>query len=232
MPRQPRQTQQEAPPADWQPTQAVDEPVINSPYEEPQQHWVYKDGNPFLEARRRPASYWYKTRRTGEAQAELFAEEERDELPLINRLREDVERWREANYRGASPVTKDLLNWWIRDDRPRRLFFCQREAVETIIYLLEFAIPGRLPRTGFRSFEVDADEVAKLLNGEKPSFTPQENEDFFPRLIDAPNDENLLALRRLGCKMATGSGKTTSSGPRHTIFDRISPKRTGSGSPV
>ena len=208
MAKQPRRTQDQEPPADWTPTQAVDEPVINKPYEEPTHHWVYHKGAPFKEAGRRPASYWFKTKKTGEAQAELFAEEERDELPLVNRLRSDVKRWREADYRGASPVTKELLAWWIREDRPRRLFFCQREAVETIIYLLELAIPGRLARTGFRNFEIDTTELQRLLKGEKPSFTLAENEDFFPRLIDLPADDSLLPLRRLGCKMATGSGKT------------------------
>ncbi len=53
---------------------------------------------------RRPASYWYKTRRTGLAQLALLVEEERDDLPLVNLLREDVKRWREANYRNATPM--------------------------------------------------------------------------------------------------------------------------------
>jgi hypothetical protein len=34
------------------------------------------------------------------------------------------------------------------------------------------------------------------------------SKDFFPKLIDVPLDPGLLPLRRLGCKMATGSGKT------------------------
>ena len=68
---------------------------------------------------------------------ELFQEEERDDLPVVNKLRADVKRWRDSKYERATPVTKELLRHWAREDLPRRLFFCQREAVETIIYLAE-----------------------------------------------------------------------------------------------
>jgi type III restriction enzyme len=205
----PPRPQQEIPPDDWAPAQAVEEPILNSPYEEPQYYWNYdKDGTPNKFPGRRPASYWFKTERTGVgATDDLFAEEDRDDLPLVNRLREDVKRWRESGYRGATSVTKELLQWWLRDDRPRRLFFCQQEAVETVIYLLELAIPGRLQASGFKKFGVDADAISKLLAGEKPDF-PRLRDDFFPRLIDPSLDPNLIALRRMACKMATGSGKT------------------------
>jgi len=194
------------PPADWTPTQAVDEPVINNPYDEPGQHWIYKDGVPLLMPGRRRASYWFKTKKTGSGQQELFAEEESDDLPLVNLLRRDVKRWRDVRYRGASNVTKDLLGWWSREDRPRRLFFCQKEAMETIIYLLEMAIPGRLSSTLFKNFEVGADDLSRLLKGNRPGFATDEH--FFPRLVDPPGDKSYLPLQRLGCKMATGSGKT------------------------
>jgi type III restriction enzyme len=106
-------------------------------------------------------------------------------------------------------VTKDLLLHWIRPDRSRRLFFCQREAVETLIYLLELAIPGRLRSTGFQQFELDAQDLDRLLRGEKPGFDlPERQQDYYPRLVDTPDEAGLLPLRRLGCKMATGSGKT------------------------
>lgn len=127
---------------------------------------------------------------------------------LANALPDDVRRWREAAYRGASHVTRDLLQYWARTDRHRRLFFCQREAVETIIYLSELRFPGRSSQTGFQRFTVSDDDLKKLLAGERPSGALGETPDFFPALIDRPADENLIPLRRLGCKMATGSGKT------------------------
>lgn len=197
----------ETPPADWVPTQAVEDPILNGPYEEPKEHWTYQGGVPHRIPQRRPASYWFKSQKVGESQQGLFAEEDRDDLPLVNRLRDDVRRWRESGYRGVSPVTRDLFRHWFSAERSRRLFFCQREAVETIVYLLELAIPGRLPSTGFKKFELEPDQLACLLKGDKPSFSSEQTEQW-PRLVDAPVDRSLLPLRRLGCKMATGSGKT------------------------
>jgi type III restriction enzyme len=192
------------------PIQPVETPILCNPWDEPNAHWVYnpKTGLPTKQESRRPAGYWYKTERTGTAQLSLLAEEERDDLPLINALRDDVRRWREAGYRGASHVTRDMLQYWARSDRHRRLFFCQREAVETIIYLAELRFPGRSSRTGFQRFAVSDDDLKKLLAGERPSGTLGGTPDFFPTLIDRPADGNLIPLRRLGCKMATGSGKT------------------------
>jgi type III restriction enzyme len=194
------------------PIQPVENPIICPPYEEPRDHWVYdsETGAASRAGTRRPASYWYKTERTGSAQPSLptMAEEARDDLPLVNLLRADVRRWREAKYRGASPVTKELLHWWANPKRGRRLFFCQREAVETIIYLAELRIPGRSSRTQFKSFELSDDNLALMLKGEKPRLTNLSNPNFWPTLVDKPFDANMQPLRRVGCKMATGSGKT------------------------
>ena len=101
-------------PEDWQPAQPVDEPVINKPYDEPQQHYLYsKEGIPEKKDWRRPASYWFKTQRLGRQEKGLFdeveREENRDDLPLVNALRDDVRRWRDSGYRGTSHVTKELL---------------------------------------------------------------------------------------------------------------------------
>lgn len=191
------------------PIQPVERPILCNPYEEPKKHWVYDQatGTASHGLTRRPAGYYYKTGRTGAAQMRLFVDEQRDDLPLVNLLREDVGRWRESGYRGATPVTKELLRHWSRADLVRRLFFCQREAVETVIYLAELAIPGKLRGTGFQKFALSEDDLQKLLRGEKPGFEVA-SPDFFPRLVDLPADPNLLPLGRLGCKMATGSGKT------------------------
>jgi type III restriction enzyme len=202
-------TQNQQPPKDWAPTQAVPNPILNNPYESPQSYWLYQNGVPSQVPGRRPARYYFKTKRIGSAQSDmdLFKEENEEDLPLVNALRKDVRRWHETDYRGASQVTRELLAWWLRKDSPRRLFFCQQEAVETLIYLLEIAIPGRLRTTGFQKFEVNQDQFSQLLTGVKPDF-PGISSDFFPRLIDPATDSGQLALRRMACKMATGSGKT------------------------
>ena len=189
------------------PVQPVDRPILCNPYEEPDDHWIYdkNSGAASHASRRREASYWYKTERTGSAQMSLLAEEERDDLPLVNALREDVRKWRQAGYPGATNVTRDLLRHWARPDRARRLFFCQMEAVETIIYLQEIRFPGKVGIRG--NPNLSKDDLAKLLAGERPSFS-NPAQDFFPRLIDPAQDPGLAALRRIACKMATGSGKT------------------------
>jgi type III restriction enzyme len=197
---------QEAP-ADWRPTQAVPDPILNPPYEEPAKHWLYKDGVPEIAKGRRPAGYYYTSKKVAGGQQDLLAEEQFDPIELVNRLRSDVARWRGAEYRGASIVTRDLLAHWTRTDRPRRMFFCQIEAVESLIYLLELGIPGRLPATGFQKFEADPALLSMLLAGHKPSFAAEDNTNW-PRLIDPTGNADELPLRRLGCKMATGSGKT------------------------
>ena len=182
-------------------------PVLCSPYEVPTEHYIYKDGSPYKASGRRPAGYWFTTKKVGGAEAELFAEEQFDELVLINKLRQDVERWRSRGYRGASSVTRELLDHWASERIKRRLFFCQREAIETVIYLLEIRLPGRSKRTGFSKFEVTDEDIAALVSGNKPKW-PDISEDYIPSLADQPADEDYQALLRLGIKMATGAGKT------------------------
>ena len=212
------------------PIQPVEKPVICSPYVEPDFFWSYDKatGQAIKSKGRRPAGYWYKTEQFGTKEKTLFddPEENFDDLPLINLLREDVRRWRESDYRGATNVTKELLKWWSNSNRSRRLFFCQCEAVETLIYLAEMRIPGRTSKTGFRKFALSDENLQRLLKGERPQpdgeveldrvdgktakVNPFQNlatANFFPTLVDLP-DSDLLPLQRMGCKMATGSGKT------------------------
>lgn len=189
------------------PIQPVEKPILCNPYEAPHAHWRYdtQTGQASRVPERRPASYWYKTQRTGSAQLSLLAEEERDDLPLVNLLRDDVRRWRESRYENATPVTKQLLAHWLREDRPRRLFFCQREAVETAIYLTEILASGKRPRWNPR---LSAEDYGKLCQGEKPGFLGEDARTVYPTLLDTPNDPGFPPLMRYGCKMATGSGKT------------------------
>ena len=200
------------------PIQPVPSPILCNPYEEPRDHWLYDrdTGTAKRAGFRRDAAYWYKTEKVGSAQAGLFADEEQDPLELVNRLREDVRRWRESGYRGATSVTKDLLRHWARKSGTakggfQRLFYCQRESVETIIYLAEIRLPEMdrkaKSRTGFTNFQVSNEHLRKLCAGEDPGFGTQ-HVDYYPTLLDQPADDALLGLRRLGCKQATGTGKT------------------------
>ncbi|HEY3857847.1 MAG TPA: hypothetical protein VGO67_25970 [Verrucomicrobiae bacterium] len=82
------------------PIQPVENPILCSPYNEPDQHWLYntQTGVPSKTPNRRPASYWFKSERTGSAQMSLMAEEERDDLPLVNAC---GKFWRRAKSRAG-----------------------------------------------------------------------------------------------------------------------------------
>ena len=190
------------------PIQPVEDPILCSPYEEPGLHWLYdtRTGVPSKVPARREASYWYKSERTGSAQRSLLTEEERDDLPLVNALRDDVRRWRKSGWQNASETTKKLLRHWWREDRTRRLFFCQLEAAETIVYLREVLAAGRKPRWKPR---LAPDEFRMLEAGRNPR--PDEwvaRVAQHPKLSDVPNEAGAASIPRYACKMATGAGKT------------------------
>jgi len=113
----------------------VDNPILNSPFEEPTRYWAYEEGQPVLKEGRRPAGYYLKARTRGIQMAML--EEEFVPLELVNTIRERVKAWRERDYPGVTPITRQLLQHWNNPDRERKLFFCQREAAETLIWLIE-----------------------------------------------------------------------------------------------
>jgi type III restriction enzyme len=65
-------------------------------------------------------------------------------LLLVPRLREQVDNWRKGSYEGASEVTRRLFTYWFEEDHevpgfgmPFRYYFCQREAIETLAWLVE-----------------------------------------------------------------------------------------------
>jgi len=67
------------------------------------------------------------------------------EIPLVNQIRPRVGAWREAGYPGVTGITKRLLEHW-RDPAERgdtRFFFCQLEAIETLIWLTEASAADR-----------------------------------------------------------------------------------------
>lgn len=193
------------------PIQPVPKPILCNPFDEPHRHWLYDPatGGARETEGRRAASYWFRSERTSTGQLSMLAQEESDPLELVNALRADVQRWRQSEWEGATPVTKQLLRHWSSPDRARRLFFCQREAVETIIYLSEMLGVGRAPR--FKPM-LSVEDFERLRRGERASFVAEERVGRHASLVDIPNEAGLLPLHRYGCKMATGSGKTVVMG--------------------
>ncbi len=111
--------------------------IVNSPYEEPSSFWSYDRKSRMFErkAGRRPAGYIRAT--PGSAAFDdpgVFVE-----LPLVNLIRPRVRAWREAGYAGTTGITRRLLEHWRQPEERRdsRFFFCQLEAMETLIWLAE-----------------------------------------------------------------------------------------------
>ncbi len=179
-------------------------PILNSPYQYPSRHWeLDSDGQPtqnILE-RRRPAEFITpipkpkKQKRSNHADPDqiqmVFDEgmglstsnQQYDPTGNINLVRSFVDQWRmipNPNDWKVTPETARLLQHWrshpFASIRP---FFCQVEAVETLIWLTEVA-----PKGGKREKEL------------------------LERLDRASNEAN-PGLARIALKMATGSGKTT-----------------------
>jgi type III restriction enzyme len=127
-------------------------------------------------------------------------------LLLVGKMREAVDAWRDDGYRGASDTTLDLFRWWFEEaatqsDSGFAPYWGQREAVETLVYLVEVAgvadmqelisTYAGLPDTAYR-FQTTTE------SGRQVEITGM------PEPIDLPPPE----LGRYAFKMATGSGKT------------------------
>jgi type III restriction enzyme len=116
----------------------IDRLIINSPYEEPQRYWRYNRENrsfTLVEGERRPAGYVVASESSKSFDDPgVFVE-----IPLVNQIRPRVKAWRMAGYPGVTGITKRLLEHWTNPEEfeNRRFFFCQLEAVETLIWLVE-----------------------------------------------------------------------------------------------
>ncbi len=113
---------------------------------------------------------------------------------MVGPLRAAVREWRELNYYGASDTTRALLAHWF--ERPHRItasdgeqydfryWFCQREAIETFIWLIEVR--------GLRSLSSLVMEYGGLnAETEVLGINPEDDE-----------------WARYAFKLATGAGKT------------------------
>jgi type III restriction enzyme len=107
--------------------------IINSPYERPSRHWQQGAGGALtLVPDRRPAGYEVFNTRDNTRRVEP--------LDLVNAIRERVDAWRAAGYPGITSVTRSLLDHW--HDRAARqypFYFCQLEAIETLVWWTEGA---------------------------------------------------------------------------------------------
>jgi type III restriction enzyme len=168
-------------------TDFIENPVINSPFEMPTRHFKFTDTgitNKIIKGRRE-STYFIPIpkpkQRGGQVAMDYQMQSRATPNDLINAIRKQVGIWRQKNYPHITQITRRLLEHWQAPDKEHKLFFCQIEALETMIYLTEAA---------------NKDKAGKQLL-EKLAFV---NEQATP--------DNCPVLNRLACKMATGSGKT------------------------
>lgn len=128
------------------PPVTITDPILNSPYREPSRHFKFDEEGITNEivGRRRLSGYFVPIPQPRKKGAQLsFSTEWTDgrfrETEFINRIRARVGQWRQGGHPGVTSVTRRLLDYWTAADRDKPLFFCQIEAVETAIYLVEAA---------------------------------------------------------------------------------------------
>ncbi|MDX1961232.1 MAG: DEAD/DEAH box helicase family protein [Leptospiraceae bacterium] len=167
-------------------------PVLNNPYLEPTLHYgTNKEGeldyDDIQKGRRLfvpdlnvvPTEQMKQKNLLGTNQ--LYATFEKH---LINLVRKEVGDWRKDGYKNVTRVTKELLLFWFENPERhdmKKLFFAQREAIETAIWLNEVAEksnPGQ--------------NILNILHTEQKSVGTEAHQQ----------------LPRIAFKMATGSGKT------------------------
>ena len=128
-------------------TIVIENPILNSPYLEPSRHFKFTDEgitNEIFEERRK-SSYFIpiaQPRKKGKNQLAFDTEWTQDRIKPndeINRIRERVGQWRSGGYQGITKISRRLLEYWQKEERSKKLFFCQIEAVETAIYITEVA---------------------------------------------------------------------------------------------
>lgn len=169
-------------------------PILNSPYKPPSRHWE-------LDANGQPTNVIVSRRRTSELvspipkprkvrgklveQGELLADEDGQEYnptEIINGVRSAVESWRDLpeSQWNVTPTTVRLLRHWRTHEFANQTpFYCQLEAVETVIWLTEVA-----PKSS------------------------SQGKRFWAHLESA-NAASNPELLRMALKLATGAGKTT-----------------------
>jgi type III restriction enzyme len=126
----------------------IENPVINAPFNEPERHFQFtEDGitNEIVESRR-VSSYFIpvpRPKKRSKQQQLTFATEWKEdrikENEFINKIRTRIARWRQGGYPEITRSSFRLLEYWRRSEREPGLFFCQIEALETLIYIAEVA---------------------------------------------------------------------------------------------
>lgn len=163
-------------------------PILNNPYDEPSRHYDTRiDGTlnykKVINGRRsfNPQTSPIPVKQKEQQVLDVTAVNEAEDH-LINQIRKEVGSWRKNGYPGVTRITKELLIHWFENPfRGRKLFFAQREVIETTVWLTEIAT-----RSNSGQFILNQIQHNQIINELDSSFN----------------------LPRLAFKVATGGGKT------------------------
>ena len=136
---------------------------------------------------------------------------------LASEIRKNVDEWRASGYPGASDVSKRLFQHWLEEDHEVagfdsgfKFYFGQREAIETLVWLVEVVgsadtmkLVKDLATVQKKDMFEDNIKFQTLMDGKRQilRYIPEQNKE---GVQDLPPED----LRRFAFKMATGSGKT------------------------
>ena len=168
----------------------VSQPILNSPFSEPECFWYLREGETPQKREGRRPSFVFEPRdqrnswtTDGRILGPSALYTGAYELVMVNLIRERLKAWENSGYAGATRTTTELLTYWQDEGREKRLFYAQLEAAKTIIFLTE-------ARQDFlQGITVPRDEPS----AERKS-------------------AGYSGFLRYACKMATGAGKTTVMG--------------------
>ena len=165
----------------------IENPILNSPFAEPTRHFRFDAADQItgdIAPGRRESSYRVPAVAAPKKSVKqtLFDDQPGSEVKYlslqVNQIRAAVKLWRELGRPDTTPTTRMLFDHWTDPTRSRRLFFCQVEALDTLVFITEVA-----KQSTYGHDWIDA------------------------HLRRAAADAR-TELFRLACKMATGAGKT------------------------
>jgi type III restriction enzyme len=156
-----------------------------------------------------PTSFVRKV--SGSDELELVPERRPSEMLVVNELRRAVDAWRESGYEGGTDTTLALFRWWFEEAEAAgfRPYWAQREAIETLAYLVE--VEGRRDVKDLIDRYQDVPNPNLIEQGIEFQTTSAGVRQVVRRkpggavdIIDLPPED----LARYALKMATGTGKT------------------------
>lgn len=164
-----------------------------------------------------PVSYLVKDETASTGWREETSGRRPSPIFLVPKIREAVDAWRSSGYQGASDVTKRLFEYWFEEDHevqnfevPFRYHFCQREAIDTLAWLVEIANQRDAKNLiqKYHTFYMDT-LTESNLSFQTTTDGKRQVRRYIPERSDfGAQDLPPKDLRRFAFKMATGSGKT------------------------